>query len=85
MRGSGKRNPSDKIYKFRNKKSGELHAISNLKTNWILEELAQSDGFIVAFNNSINIDSLSVSERMRMLEAALFMIGYDITTIESIG
>ncbi|QTH63336.1 hypothetical protein J1N51_11425 [Psychrosphaera ytuae] len=85
MRGSGKRNPSDKIYKFRNKKSGELHALSNLKTNWILGELAQSEEFMVAFNSSTNLDSSSISERMRILEAALFMIGYDITTIESIG
>lgn len=85
MRGGGKRNPSDKIYKFRNKKSGELHAISNLKTNWILRELAISKEFTAAFNSTINIDSLSISEKMRMLEAALFMIGYDIKTVKSIG
>jgi len=51
--------------------SGELHAIGNLKAGWILAEVLLRAAKN-PFNNASSVPAL------RQLEAALFMIGYDL-------
>jgi len=77
---TGKRNPSDGQFIFPELKSGQknnsaLHALMNLRANWILEaaisECDESDWLMWGANNA--------GEFMRMVEAALFMLGADVS------
>lgn len=64
------RDPGMGNYHFPRLISGELHAIWNLKAGWILAEvLARAPGNLF---NTPNVPAL------RQLEAALFMLGYDL-------
>lgn len=71
-----KRNPSDDTYQFQIKETGEKHALWNLRTNWIISQVVK--------NWQCPLD-VSVNSPLREIEAILFMIGYDITTIETIS
>ncbi|MBA6350395.1 hypothetical protein [Colwellia sp. BRX8-9] len=88
MRGSKNRNPSTKRYRFYPKKAGALHAKSNIRANWLLFEIAKSSEFNDVFNNiclpEARAEEDNISDKVRMLESALFMIGYDILTIDNI-
>jgi hypothetical protein len=65
------RDPSQSPYHFPRLIAGELHAVWNLKASWILAEvLARAPASY--FNGTSPIPAL------RRLEAALFMIGYDL-------
>ncbi len=64
------RNPSDGFYEFPNIRGAQYtrHADSNLKAAWILGKLAEiEDG---------DFSKVPKNRRVRALEAALFMIGY---------
>jgi hypothetical protein len=76
MRGSKTRNPSEKPYQFIGKKAGRDHAISNLRANWIIAEIASD------WRSPIN---LAASNAMREIESCLFMIGYDVSTVSRIS
>ena len=68
------RNPRDGDLTFPRLQSGPMHAEWNMRTNWILTDvLAQEDSHLGDF-------SLIADEgtRLRALESALFMIGYDL-------
>lgn len=72
------RNPSINEFKFVSKSAQKSkqknHAISNILSNWIIEKVV-SDQVFQWKCNGINVGS-SLSNKMRALEAALFMIGY---------
>jgi hypothetical protein len=83
MRGSanGKaRNPSTDKYRFCGKKTGHLHALSNIRANWLIQEIVKDKRFAKHFC----CPGKAENHKMRILEAALFMIGYDLTTIDKI-
>jgi hypothetical protein len=63
--GGGDRNPSGDKLEFPRRKPGRMHARSNLYANWILQSVAERTG-----------DIFGRAEKLRALEAALFMIGY---------
>ncbi|CAD6559558.1 hypothetical protein LMG27952_06894 [Paraburkholderia hiiakae] len=68
------RNPRDGDLTFPRLQSGPMHAEWNMRANWILTDvLAQEDSRLSSF-------SLIADEgtRLRALESALFMIGYDL-------
>ncbi|MCU0071259.1 hypothetical protein N8H71_06645 [Pseudomonas koreensis] len=65
------RDPGLGNYHFPRLISGELHAIWNLKAGWILAEVLAG----AAHNSFENTSSVPA---LRQLEAALFMIGYDL-------
>ncbi len=71
-----KRNPSEGDYQFDVKKTGAPHALCNLRANWIIEQVVQNWECPV---------SVSINSPLREIEAILFMIGYDITTVEKIS
>ena len=87
MRGPKKRNPSNKQYKFAPKTPGDLHATSNLRANWIVQEIVDDNRFNEHFNYSeiTGKKNEHTQKKVRMIEAALFMIGYDINTIKLIA
>lgn len=64
------RNPSDSLYKFPNIRGAQYrkHADSNLKAAWILWKLAEIE--------EGDFSKVCRKRRVRALEAALFMIGY---------
>ncbi len=68
----GKRDPSNKQYFFSKKVTGQQHAKANLRVNWILNNLAESDSMKKLFNTT------STSEIVRKIETGLFMMGDDI-------
>lgn len=68
----GKRDPSNKQYFFSKKVTGLHHATANLRVNWILNNLAESESMKELF------DAKSTSEIARKIETGLFMIGDDI-------
>ena len=75
------RNPSAGALTFPTLRSGAHHAQWNLKASWLLEAvlsspMAQSSEFVT---------SLPQGERLRALEAALFMIGYDLISCPAAG
>lgn len=75
MRGNQKsRNPSTTEFRFPRKITGEDHALSNLRMNWITYEIACDNKLFSGWGIKEN----TVTKRMRAIEAALFMIGYDI-------
>lgn len=65
------RDPGLGNYHFPRLISGELHAIWNLKAGWILAEVLARAAHS-SFNKASSVPAL------RQLEAALFMIGYDL-------
>lgn len=59
--------------------SGPTHAVWNLKASWLLSAvLEHAETQISGFNQIENFHT-----RLRALEAALFMIGYDLNTLEA--
>lgn len=70
-----KRNPSEGNYQFDVKKTGAPHALCNLRANWIISQVTN------LWQPSIMVQG---SSPLREIEAILFMIGYDITTIEKV-
>lgn len=61
------RNPGlGSTYQFKKLSTSKIHVINNIKSNWLLAKVAQNSRF-----NSLN-------NPLRALEAALFMIGYEI-------
>lgn len=80
MDSNSSRNPSAEHIKFSSKSSQSKkalnHAISNLKLNWLLEHLVSRNTFnwkAVELTNSS-----SITNKMRAIEASLFMIGYQV-------
>lgn len=75
---STNRNPSVKKYKFvsksNQKSKGINHAVSNIKSNWIIEKVVNSQSFQWECYG-LNGDS-NLIDKMRAVEAAFFMIGY---------
>ncbi len=68
------RNPSRGPLEFPSLASGPFHAAWNLKASWLLEEALRAAGTASQFNNA----SLNGGDALRALEAALFMIDYDL-------
>jgi len=64
------RNPSLKLegFKFPGKQGGALHAQSNLIANWILHKIAKEVPKLWGKSD--------VTEKLRAMESALFMLGY---------
>ena len=61
------RNPSQGAYKISQIVSGQPHAIWNVRASWLISELARKAS---KFN--------TLTDPMRAIESALFMIGYDL-------
>ena len=71
--GKKKRNPSCGRWTFRSLgQSSPEHAVCNLRANWIMQEIAGYQQQMWGISGH--------HEKMRALEAALFMIGYDVST-----
>lgn len=68
------RNPSGHALQFPPLRSGPLHAVWNLKASWVLEAALKAVGGDSQFNDH----KLNGGDTLRALEAALFMIGYDL-------
>jgi hypothetical protein len=62
--------PSDGVFGFRATGGSLRHALWNVRANWILGALARCD--------SPFFDGVDQDQRIRCLEASLFMIGYDV-------
>jgi hypothetical protein len=66
-----RRDPSLGRYKFPNLQNNPIeHIRNNIKANWLLKE--------ILLNTNSKFNNLDKSVQMRALEAALFMIGYDV-------
>lgn len=71
------RNPSYKGYKFPILTNNtKLHINNNIRANWLLKEVLQ--------RTTSKFNMLDENLRLRALEAALFMIGYDVKDRRSI-
>lgn len=70
-----RRNPSTSTLVFPRLAAGSTHAQANLLASWVLEAVLKSN----AASSSKFVTAVPASERLRALEAALFMIGYDLT------
>lgn len=66
------RNPSIGALRFSRLRSGQFHAIWNLKASWLLEQTLNSVSSEHPFKRKV------VGSPLRAIEAALFMIGYDL-------
>lgn len=75
------RNPSTGSFIFPALRAGALHAEWNLKASWLLEAVRSSPNA----QSSKFVTSIPEGERLRALEAALFMIGYDLTSHPAVG
>lgn len=64
------RNPSNQLYKFPLLNSSKLHINNNVRANWLLKEILNKT------NSKFN--SLDKGISLRAIEAALFMIGYEV-------
>lgn len=79
--GQNRRNPGSRTYRFRIKQTlqgierGYRHAQSNLYANWIIEEVVQNVEFSWTIPGVADQPG-TIQERVRAVEAALFMIGY---------
>lgn len=69
------RNPSTNTLGFRQVRRGSDHAQWNLKASWLLEAVLEHPNA----ENSLFMASKKLGHGLRALEAALFMIGYDLT------
>ena len=65
-----RRNPSKNIFKFPQLTQNTKHTENNVRANWLLEEIINKS------ESSFNLIDSSI--RLRALESALFMIGYDV-------
>lgn len=66
-----KRNPGNEKYKFPELMNNpKRHTENNIRANWLLSEIVN--------NTDSKFKRLDAAVRMRALEAALFMIGYDV-------
>lgn len=70
-RGDLRRNPSTNGFVFGDKQSGREHARWNIRANWILGRLAADEGVAAVLGGHHR-------DRLRRIEAALFMIGEDV-------
>ncbi|HGW3656260.1 TPA: hypothetical protein ACNH47_001663 [Pseudomonas aeruginosa] len=75
------RNPSAGALTFPTLRSGAHHAQWNLKASWLLEAVLSSP----QAQSSEFVTSIPQGERLRALEAALFMIGYDLASCPAAG
>lgn len=75
-----KRDPSDSIYRFQGKSTGRAHALMNLRVNWLLQEVIKSPDFRWVKDSGEGFDTNA--EKLRAVEAALFMIGEDVRGVE---
>lgn len=64
------RNPSNHIYNFPLISSSKIHIMNNIRANWLLKEILNKT------NSKFNC--LAEGMALRALEAALFMIGYEV-------
>ncbi len=69
------RNPSRGLLRFPRLVSGPIHAEWNLKASWILSDVLNHPNASRSKFSGI----ASINDRLRALEAALFMIGYDLS------
>ena len=68
------RNPSNQIYKFPLINNSKIHIMNNNRANWLLKEILNK-------TNS-KFHYLDEGMALRALEAALFMIGYEVRDFE---
>lgn len=68
------RNPSRGAFQFPRLQPGLLHAAWNLKASWVLDAALKAAGSGSQFNDQ----TLNGGDPLRALEAALFMMGYDL-------
>ena len=71
------RKPSENPEYFPTLRPGSFHAKWNMKANWILEKTTHS-------LNTEFLKSKKITNPMRALESAFFMIGYDLSRIKKI-
>jgi len=69
--GDDRRDPSRNGFRFRDKQSGREHARWNIRANWIISDVAADPAVALAMGGDFR-------ERIRRIEAALFMIGEDV-------
>jgi hypothetical protein len=81
MRGPSKtRNASvPRTYRFPGKQTGSEHAKSNLWANWVIQEVVKP----IAFWGYDATEDLA--SKMRILEGALFMLGYEVQPTRKSG
>ncbi|MGC9561415.1 hypothetical protein [Brachymonas sp. M4Q-1] len=77
------RNPSTTLLQFQRLKSGPHHAEWNLKASWILDAILKHP--TTAACTTACFHALAPNQHLRALEAALFMIGYDLGGTASHG
>lgn len=71
-RGTGnRRNPSSKRYVFPELNSSKTHIENNIRANWLLK--------LISENTNSRFRRIEDNNRMRAIESALFMIGYDVS------
>ncbi|MEM5450760.1 hypothetical protein AB3X91_07595 [Paraburkholderia sp. BR14263] len=70
------RNPSEGGWNFPRLQSGPMHAEWNMRANWILTEVLRREGAPHSGFRAIADEGT----RLRALESALFMIGYDLNS-----
>jgi hypothetical protein len=79
FRGENRRDASVGSYKFsRIGNNHQRHASSNIRANWIFEQVLPTS----AVPSGELFEKLPEAERMRALESAFFMIGYDLGSHE---
>lgn len=71
------RNPSIGGYQFSRLASGLRHAECNLRASWVLDAVTKDQNF-----KSSQFSKTTLGNHLRSLEAALFMIGYDLPRSE---
>ncbi len=71
------RNPSIGGYQFSRLSSGYRHAECNMRASWVLEAVTEDRNFKCS-----QFSKASLGNHLRALEAALFMIGYDLPRSE---
>ena len=77
------RNPSTTLLQFQRLKSATHHAEWNLKASWILDAILKHPTTAACTTDCFH--ALAPDQRLRALEAALFMIGYDLSGTASHG
>jgi hypothetical protein len=71
-----RRNATADSLKFSKASSEHQHASANIRTNWILQEVLKEENESTAGKEGFA--KLPKEEKLRALEAAFFMIGYDL-------
>lgn len=74
--GQNRRDPSNHKYHFSKlSNDSKKHTENNIKANWLLKEIAE--------NTKSNFAFVDEKIQLRALESALFMIGYDVKSYQS--